>query len=117
MCLKRCFSILQDCDREREEREGGGESYKFALYKEPESIEVVVDQGGALQNKCMITSHQLCHNDVHTGSRQYKSNNIMSYFILESTRQNAAQLFQSALHLILYKNYMIELWYRVFNSV
>lgn len=75
----------RDCDREREEREGG-ESYKFTLYKEPDSIEVFINQGGALQNKCMITSHQLHHNDVHTGSRQHKSNNIMSYFILESTR-------------------------------
>lgn len=37
---------------EKEWGEGGrerGRSYKFALYKEPDSCEVVVDQGGALQ--------------------------------------------------------------------
>ena len=34
---------------ERERERGRERSYKFALYKKPDSIKVVVDQGGALQ--------------------------------------------------------------------
>ena len=59
--------MYRGCDKERREREGGrgrererGRSYKFTLYKKPDSTEVVVNQSGALQrSRANTQSHHV----------------------------------------------------------